>query len=166
VIHRLQVQRSRQTSVKSPAYSRPVPPQDSAKACQDSKRQGPQVIREPDGGCACSGDSGSTDGTLDICARHGCRVGHRDWTGYVDQKAHGLSLCSRPWILNLDADEEVSPELREEIQAILLAIAKSIMVKKNMPQELEWYTGVFSITNISQAATVIMLTDLTELLIR
>ena len=64
-------------------------------------------------------DSGSTDGTLEICARHGCRVVHRDWTGYVDQKAHGLSLCSQPWILNLDADEEVSPELREETQAIL-----------------------------------------------
>ena len=64
-------------------------------------------------------DSGSTDGTLEICARHGCRVVHRDWTGYVEQKAHALSLCSQPWILNLDADEEVSPELRAEIQTIL-----------------------------------------------
>ncbi|MFZ9964830.1 MAG: glycosyltransferase family 2 protein [Terrimicrobiaceae bacterium] len=64
-------------------------------------------------------DSGSTDGTLEICAKHGARVVHRDWTGYVDQKAHGLSLCSQPWILNLDADEEVSPELCEEIKAIL-----------------------------------------------
>ena len=34
-------------------------------------------------------DSGSTDGTLEICARHGCRVVHRDWPGYVEQKAHG-----------------------------------------------------------------------------
>ena len=64
-------------------------------------------------------DSGSTDGTIEIGSRYGARVVHRDWTGYVDQKAHGLSLCTRPWILNLDADEEVSPELREEIQAIL-----------------------------------------------
>lgn len=64
-------------------------------------------------------DSGSTDGTLDICSRHGCRIVHRDWSGYVEQKAHGLSLCSQPWILNLDADEEVSPELRDEILGIL-----------------------------------------------
>jgi glycosyltransferase involved in cell wall biosynthesis len=64
-------------------------------------------------------DSGSTDGTIEIGSRYGARVVHRDWTGYVDQKAHGLSLCSRPWILNLDADEEVSPELRDEIQSLL-----------------------------------------------
>lgn len=64
-------------------------------------------------------DSGSTDGTLEMCSRHGCRVLHRDWSGYVEQKAYGLSLCSQPWILNLDADEEVSPELRDEIQTIL-----------------------------------------------
>jgi len=64
-------------------------------------------------------DSGSTDGTLEICASHGCRIVHRDWTGYVDQKAHGLSLCMRDWVLNLDADEEVSPELREEIGGIV-----------------------------------------------
>ena len=64
-------------------------------------------------------DSGSTDATLEICARHNCRISHREWTGYVHQKSHALSLCTRPWILNLDADEEVSPELRDEIRAML-----------------------------------------------
>ena len=64
-------------------------------------------------------DSGSTDATLEICARHNCRIAHRQWTGYVEQKSHALSLCSQPWILNLDADEEVSPELRDEIRAML-----------------------------------------------
>jgi len=64
-------------------------------------------------------DSGSTDSTLEICAQHNCRATHRDWSGYVEQKAHALSLCTRPWILNLDADEEVSPELRTEIQDML-----------------------------------------------
>ena len=63
-------------------------------------------------------DSGSTDATMDLCAAAACRIAHRDWTGYVDQKAHALSLCTQPWILNLDADEEVSPELREEIRAL------------------------------------------------
>jgi glycosyltransferase involved in cell wall biosynthesis len=64
-------------------------------------------------------DSGSTDATLEICARHNGRIFHREWTGYVDQKSHALSLCTRPWILNLDGDEEVSPELRDEIRAML-----------------------------------------------
>ncbi|MFM8831643.1 MAG: glycosyltransferase family 2 protein [Spartobacteria bacterium] len=64
-------------------------------------------------------DSGSTDSTLEICARQNCRISHREWTGYVEQKSHALSLCTQRWILNLDADEEVSPELREEIRAML-----------------------------------------------
>ncbi|MEI8293550.1 MAG: glycosyltransferase family 2 protein [bacterium] len=64
-------------------------------------------------------DSGSTDSTLEICARHNCRIAHREWNGYVEQKSFALSLCTRPWILNLDADEEVSPELGQEIRAML-----------------------------------------------
>ncbi len=64
-------------------------------------------------------DSGSTDRTLAIAADHGCRVEHRDWRGFVEQKAHGLSLCRQPWVLNLDADEEVSPELQAQIEEVL-----------------------------------------------
>jgi glycosyltransferase involved in cell wall biosynthesis len=68
-------------------------------------------------------DSGSTDATLEICARHNCCIAHREWSGYVEQKSHALSLCTRSWILNLDADEEVSPELRNEIRSMLQADA-------------------------------------------
>lgn len=75
-------------------------------------------------------DSGSTDATLEICRAHNCRIFHRDWTGYVDQKAHALSHCSRPWILNLDADEEVSPELRDEICVMLQRDARSEVVEE------------------------------------
>lgn len=64
-------------------------------------------------------DSGSVDATLEICKRHNCLIAHREWNGYVEQKSYALSLCSRSWILNLDADEEVSPELRDEIQSML-----------------------------------------------
>lgn len=64
-------------------------------------------------------DSGSTDSTLEICRKHNAKIFHRDWTGFVDQKAYALSHCSQPWILNLDADEEVSPELRSEIEIML-----------------------------------------------
>jgi glycosyltransferase involved in cell wall biosynthesis len=64
-------------------------------------------------------DSGSTDGTKEICESFGARVIYRAWTGYVDQKAFGLEQCQYEWALNLDADEEVSNELRQEIEEIL-----------------------------------------------
>lgn len=63
-------------------------------------------------------DSGSTDTTLAICAEFTEKISHRTWSGYVEQKRHALSLCSGTWVLNLDADEEVSPELASELQAI------------------------------------------------
>jgi glycosyltransferase involved in cell wall biosynthesis len=61
-------------------------------------------------------DSGSTDGTQDIAARAGARVTFRDWTGFGPQKCFGESLCQQDWVLNIDADEVVSPELGLEIQ--------------------------------------------------
>jgi glycosyltransferase involved in cell wall biosynthesis len=69
-------------------------------------------------------DSGSTDSTLAICKEFTDKIAHRDWTGYVDQKRYGLSLCTGAWVLNLDADEEVSPALRNEL--ILIATHDSM----------------------------------------
>jgi glycosyltransferase involved in cell wall biosynthesis len=60
-------------------------------------------------------DSGSTDATLDICREYTSKIFHNDWPGYVAQKRFGLELCTREWVLNLDADEEVSDALRDEI---------------------------------------------------
>jgi glycosyltransferase involved in cell wall biosynthesis len=64
-------------------------------------------------------DSGSTDQTLEICREFTTNISHRAWSGYVEQKRHALSLCTGTWVLNLDADEEVSPELAAELQGIL-----------------------------------------------
>jgi glycosyltransferase involved in cell wall biosynthesis len=64
-------------------------------------------------------DSGSTDQTLAICQEYTDRIVYRSWSGYVDQKRHALSLCTGEWVLNLDADEEVSRELAHELQAIV-----------------------------------------------
>lgn len=64
-------------------------------------------------------DSGSTDGTLEICREVGARVIHREWPGYVEQKRYGLEHSTGDWVLNLDADEEVSPELQHEILHVL-----------------------------------------------
>ena len=62
-------------------------------------------------------DSGSNDGTAGIAARHGARWLHQDWLGYRDQKQAALEQCTQPWVLALDADEEVPPAMREEILA-------------------------------------------------
>ncbi|CAB5079449.1 hypothetical protein D3OALGA1CA_507 [Olavius algarvensis associated proteobacterium Delta 3] len=64
-------------------------------------------------------DSGSSDGTPDLCRRMGARVIHQDWLGYAAQKQFALEAVSAEWILNLDADETVSEALaREMIRAI------------------------------------------------
>jgi len=62
-------------------------------------------------------DSGSTDGTVEQASRLGARVLHRDWTGFVDQKNFALDQATNRWVLSLDADEECSPGLTEEIRA-------------------------------------------------
>ena len=60
-------------------------------------------------------DSGSTDATEKIARQFGARFEHQDWLGFVGQKNRVLSLATRDWIFSLDADEELSPELRAEI---------------------------------------------------
>ncbi len=61
-------------------------------------------------------DSGSRDRTLDIARTHGAAVHHKDWLGHRDQKNVALGLCTREWVLALDCDEELSPELRASIE--------------------------------------------------
>ena len=64
-------------------------------------------------------DSCSTDETAAIASRHGARVVAREWPGYVAQKNYAASLASHDWILSLDADERVTPELAAEIRSTL-----------------------------------------------
>ena len=66
-------------------------------------------------------DSGSTDRTCDIAKEYGARVIHEPWRGYTGQKNYALELCTKDWVLSLDADEEVSPQLAEEIRGVLAA---------------------------------------------
>ncbi len=60
-------------------------------------------------------DSGSTDQTITVAQCSGARVLHNDWNGYGLQKRFGEDQCRNDWILNIDADEVVTPELRDEI---------------------------------------------------
>ena len=63
-------------------------------------------------------DSGSSDGTAQIAKEFGARFEHQDWLGYVGQKNRALAMASHPWIFSLDADEALSPELREEVRKL------------------------------------------------
>ena len=64
-------------------------------------------------------DSGSTDATLEIARSFDARVFSEPWKGFAAQKNSCLAHATADWILSLDADEEVSPELAREIQALL-----------------------------------------------
>jgi glycosyltransferase involved in cell wall biosynthesis len=64
-------------------------------------------------------DSGSTDDTVAIARRHATRVEVRDWPGYSAQKNYAADAASNDWILSLDADERVTPELGAEIRSLL-----------------------------------------------
>ncbi len=64
-------------------------------------------------------DSGSSDATREICEARGARVIANKWPGYAAQKQFALTLAESDWILNLDADESISPQLAEEIRATI-----------------------------------------------
>ena len=60
-------------------------------------------------------DSGSTDETLEIAKRHGARIIEREWAGYGPQKQFAVESATHDWVLCLDADERVSPQLKDRI---------------------------------------------------
>ncbi len=60
-------------------------------------------------------DSGSSDGTPEIARRYTPLVFETDWPGFGVQKNRALDKASGEWVLSLDADERVTPELADEI---------------------------------------------------
>ena len=67
-------------------------------------------------------DAESTDNTAEIARRYTDRVIVRPWPGYVAQKNFAAEHASHDWILSLDADERVSPELGEEVRKVMAAV--------------------------------------------
>jgi len=61
-------------------------------------------------------DSGSDDDTVAIAQAHGARVVQQDWLGFGPQRNFATTQCSHDWILVLDADEFLSPELAAELE--------------------------------------------------
>ncbi|GAC1604245.1 MAG: glycosyltransferase family 2 protein [Ramlibacter sp.] len=71
-------------------------------------------------------DSGSTDATVAIARDCGARVSQSpDWPGFGPQKNRALALATCDWILSLDADERVTPELAAQIQAAMASGGKA-----------------------------------------
>lgn len=65
-------------------------------------------------------DSGSTDNTVALAREFGAKVEITpDWPGFGPQKNRALDLATGDWVLSIDADERVTPELAREIQAAL-----------------------------------------------
>ena len=64
-------------------------------------------------------DSGSTDRTVEIARSFGARVIERPWPGFAAQKNFALAQCTGDWVLSLDADEELSPDLQREVRTLL-----------------------------------------------
>lgn len=66
-------------------------------------------------------DSGSTDGTVELAEARGARVVQQEWLGFGPQKQFAVEAAKHDWVLCLDADERVSPELRAGIENALQA---------------------------------------------
>src|SRR5687767_5970579 len=64
-------------------------------------------------------DNGSTDGTLAIARRLGCRIIEREFIGYANFKNWAIPQAEHEWVLILDADERMTPELADEIRELL-----------------------------------------------
>jgi glycosyltransferase involved in cell wall biosynthesis len=80
-------------------------------------------------------DSGSTDRTVEIANSFGAKVFVEKWKGYAAQKNFAIDQAANHWVLSLDADEEVSPKLAEEVIALLktpLKLSGFFIPRKNM----------------------------------
>jgi glycosyltransferase involved in cell wall biosynthesis len=67
-------------------------------------------------------DCGSTDATVAIAQAHGARVVQHDWLGFGAQRNFASTQASHDWIVVLDADERLTPELADELQQRLPAL--------------------------------------------
>jgi len=84
---------------------------DSIRACLESVAWADEIVVV---------DSGSSDDTVNICKALGAQVyTTTDWPGFGVQKNRALSHATGEWVLSLDADERVTPELRSEIVAAI-----------------------------------------------
>jgi len=102
-------------------------------------------------------DSGSSDKTIEIAQDLGAKIFYNKWQGYGQQKVFGENLCRNKWVLNIDADEEVLPELAQEILALFTNKNDSFIGYKikivnkffgeNRPKKLAYYYNQLRLYN-------------------
>jgi len=78
-------------------------------------------------------DSGSTDGTAALAERYGARVLNKEWLGFGRQKQFAVEQAANDWVLCLDADERVSPQLAASLVRALESPSAGIyrMARRN-----------------------------------
>ena len=82
----------------------------------------------------------TTDASASIAAEYGARVEHRPWIGYRDTKNEALQFAGQDWVLALDADEEISMALREEIHAFFASGFHTKHAGARFPRKT-WFLG-------------------------
>lgn len=86
-------------------------------------------------------DSGSTDNTVELAREFGATVIQtKDWPGFGIQKNRALSAATGDWILSIDADERITPELGEEIMRV---ISQPEACDAYEIHRQSWYCGKF-----------------------
>jgi hypothetical protein len=73
-------------------------------------------------------DGGSTDGTVEIARAAGARVIENPWPGFAAQRNVALDAARGKWVLEIDADERVSPRLRASIEGMLRAAEPDVNI--------------------------------------
>ncbi len=86
-------------------------------------------------------DSGSTDKTVQIARKYGTKVECHAFNNFIEQKNHAMELCSGEWVFNLDADEEMTPELRSSIENIVRGETKRDTADVYRVTRKTWYMG-------------------------
>lgn len=80
-------------------------------------------------------DSGSTDGTVELARGLGADVFVSDsWPGFGPQKNVALSKVDTEWVLSIDADERVTPELRADILSAMKSATQSVYAMPRLSQ--------------------------------
>jgi glycosyltransferase involved in cell wall biosynthesis len=78
-------------------------------------------------------DSCSTDRTVEIAKSFGAKVFVEEWKGYAAQKNSAIDKATGDYVLSLDADEEVAPDLASEIQRIMEEPPREHMFNQKLP---------------------------------
>ncbi len=79
-------------------------------------------------------DDRTTDATAAIARHHGAQVVSATWCGFPAQRNRALDLCAGEWVLFVDADERVTPELAAEIIALLQGTPPAILAGYRIPR--------------------------------